>query len=71
MILNAGVIGPNGTLSGQQKDRTVGTSTNGQLCYGTAFVEDFEFPWGDGEIEYWWTYTVHGFKHSFELKDQR
>jgi len=47
----------------------MGTSTNGQLCYGVAFEEDFEFPWGDGEIEDWWTYTVHGFKHSFELFD--
>jgi hypothetical protein len=47
----------------------MGTSTNGQLCYGTAFDEEFEFPWGDGEIEDWWTYTVHGFKHSFELFD--
>lgn len=47
----------------------MGTSTNGQLCYGVAFEEDFDFPWGDGEIEDWWTYKVHGFKHSFELFD--
>lgn len=47
----------------------MGTSTNGQICYGVAFEEGFEFPWGDGEIEDWWAYTVHGFKHSFELFD--
>jgi len=47
----------------------MGTSTNGHLCYGVAFEEDFEFPWVDGEIEDWWTYTVHGFKHSFEIFD--
>lgn len=46
----------------------MGTSTNGQLCYGVAFEEDFEFPWGD-DIEDWWVYTVHKFKHSFELFD--
>ncbi len=45
------------------------TSTDGRLCYGIAFEEDFEFPWGDSEIDDWWTYTVHGFKHSFELFD--
>jgi hypothetical protein len=45
------------------------TSTDGQLCYGVAFDEDFEFPWGESEIEGWWTYTVHGFKHSVELYD--
>ena len=46
----------------------MGTSTNGQLCYGIVFEEGFEFPWGD-DIEDWWTYTIHGFKHSFELFD--
>lgn len=47
----------------------MGTSTDGQICYGVAFDEDFEFPWGDGDIDDWWTYTVNGFKHSFELFD--
>ena len=46
----------------------MGTSTNGQLCYGVAFEEDFEFPWGD-DIDDWWVYTVHKFEHSFELFD--
>ena len=45
------------------------TSTDGQICYGVAFEEGFEFPWGDGEIEDWWSYTVHGFNPSFELFD--
>lgn len=47
----------------------MGISVNGQLCYGVAFAECFEFPWGDRDIEDWWTYTVHGFKHSAELFD--
>ncbi len=29
------------------------TSTDGQICFGVAFEEDFEFPWGD-DIEAWW-----------------
>ena len=47
----------------------MGRSTNGQLCYGVAFDDGHEFPWGEDEIEDWWTYTVNGFKHSFELWD--
>lgn len=47
----------------------MGISTNGHIFYGICFEEGFEFPWGDEEIEEWWTYKVHGFKHSFELYD--
>lgn len=50
----------------------MGTSTNGQICHGVAFEEDFEFPWDaehDGDIDSWWLYGVHGFKHSFEIYD--
>ena len=46
----------------------MGVSTDGQICYGIAFEEDFAFPWGDN-LEEWWTYKVHGFKHSLELFD--
>jgi len=40
-------------------------STDGQLCYGVAFEEGFEFPWDDygddyGNIEEWWK-DVKGF----------
>jgi hypothetical protein len=49
----------------------MGVSTNGQICYGILFDEDYDFPWQEGDedddIEHWWVYTVHGFKHSFEL----
>ena len=47
------------------------TSTNGQICFGIFFEEGFQFPWdknGD-EIDDWWIYTIHGFKHSFQLYD--
>ena len=50
----------------------MGTSTNGQICYGVAFDEEHEFPWDEeheGDIDSWWIYGVHGFKHSFELFD--
>lgn len=36
----------------------MGESTNGQICYGVVFDEDYEFPWDDekyeGGIEAWW-----------------
>ena len=48
----------------------MGTSTNGQISYGIAFEEDFEFPWSEareGDIDAWWIYDVLGFKHSTEI----
>jgi hypothetical protein len=50
----------------------MGVSTNGEIFYGVVFEEDYEFPWDkehDGDIDAWWLYGVHGFKHSFELYD--
>ncbi len=50
----------------------MGQSTNGQLCYGIAFEDGFEFPWDvkhEGEIDDWWAFEVHGFRHSVELFD--
>lgn len=32
----------------------MGTSTDGQLCYGVAFEEEHEFPWDGMELEGWW-----------------
>ncbi len=36
----------------------MGQSTDGQICFGVAFEEDFEFPWSeekfDSDIETWW-----------------
>ena len=47
------------------------TSTDGQICYGIAFEEGFEFPWDadeyDGDIEEWWTVGILGFRRSFEM----
>ena len=51
----------------------MGTSTNGQICFGIMFEEDFEFPWtsaDDSDIDDWWIYQVHGFKHDIELYDE-
>lgn len=45
----------------------MGTSTNGQICFGYLFDEGYEFPWDteefDGDIEKWWL-SVSGFKPS-------
>lgn len=44
----------------------MGTSTDGQICFGVMFEEDYEFPWNaeqyDDDIEAWWR-DVHGYKN--------
>jgi hypothetical protein len=30
------------------------TSTDGQLCYGLTFEEDYEFPWDGMDLDEWW-----------------
>lgn len=42
--------------------------TDGQICYGVKFEEDYEFPWAaqDGDIEDWWR-VINGYKPPFEL----
>ena len=44
-------------------------STNGQLCYGGLFEEDYEFPWSNDEFDYdievWWQH-VKGFVNPIE-----
>lgn len=48
----------------------MGTSTDGQICFGIEFEEGFEFPWDElGDIDDWWTREVQGFRHSFEIYD--
>lgn len=52
----------------------MGVSTNAEISYGIIFEEDFEFPWTDGEdndIDNWWLYTVNGYKHPFEIYDDK
>ncbi len=48
----------------------MGTSTNGQICYGIAFEEGYEFPWNTthGDINDWWL-SVCGYKPTEELYD--
>lgn len=49
-------------------------STNGQICYGVLFEEDYEFPWDaerwDNDIDSWWLYEVCGYTNPFELYDE-
>lgn len=51
------------------------TSTDGEISYGVLFEEGTEFPWDaeqfEGDIDNWWVEGVHGFKHSFEMFDER
>lgn len=52
----------------------MGQSTDGQICFGVAFPEGFEFPWdvdekADGDIEEWWK-NLKGFKPLFEMWDE-
>lgn len=47
----------------------MGVSTDGQICFGVAFPEGFEFPWdktADGDYERWWRGQL-GYKPPFEL----
>ena len=49
----------------------MGTSTNTQICYGIPFEEDFEFPWGEQELDDWWLDDVLGYKPPFQLYDDQ
>ena len=41
----------------------MGTTTNGQICYGILFDEDFEFPWSERDgIDDWWR-EVNGYEN--------
>ena len=46
----------------------MGTTTDGQICFGVVFEDGSEFPWHDDEdscIEDWWR-SQRGFKAPFE-----
>ena len=51
----------------------MGTTTNGQICYGLVFEEDHEFPWDmedfDDGIDDWWK-KVKGYKPPHEIYDE-
>jgi len=50
----------------------MGTSTNGEICYGIICDEGAEFPWDErGEIEEWWLLDVLKYKSPFELYDHK
>lgn len=48
----------------------MGTSTNGQICYGIPFEEEFEFPWGEKDLKDWWLTNVLDYKPPFQLYDE-
>lgn len=47
----------------------MGISSDGQICYGIAFEEGYEFPWledkWEGDEEKWWFNGVCGYKPPF------
>ena len=47
----------------------MGVSTNGIICYGISFEEDFEFPWDDDWDEWW--IKICGYKPLFEMYDEK
>lgn len=52
----------------------MGVSTDGQIGFGVVFEEGYEFPWDkhtSEDIDDWWTEEVLGFKHSFEIYDEK
>jgi len=46
-------------------------STDGIICHGIYFEEDFQFPWHNDEFDYdigdWWIHEVCGFKSPVEM----
>lgn len=52
----------------------MGVSTDAILCFGIAFEQDTEFPWGHGsdmehQIDEWWL-KLHNYEPPFELFDK-
>ncbi len=51
----------------------MGISTDGQICFGIPFAEDYIFPWDNekygGDFEDWYLYEICGYKNPFELYD--
>lgn len=45
----------------------MGVSTNGFICYGIAFDEDYTFPWGTNDYESWWFINICKFKPTVEI----
>ena len=53
----------------------MGISSDGQICYGIAFEEEYEFPWldeeWDGDEEEWWITGICGYKPPFEIYNEQ
>lgn len=49
-------------------------STDGIICYGIYFGEDFKFPWYNDEYDYdiedWWIYEVCKYKSPIDIWDE-
>jgi len=52
----------------------MGVSSNGHICYGIVFNEDYKFPWNcdkyEGDIDLWWIYEICSYTDPFELWDE-
>lgn len=50
----------------------MGISTNGQICFGILFPEEYAFPWDKyGDEEEWWLKDVLKYKPPFEIFDSK
>ncbi len=51
----------------------MGISTDGQICIGIVFEEDYPFPWNeedyDGDIDLWWL-DILDYQEPFKLYDE-
>jgi len=48
----------------------MGVTTDGRICFGILFEEDYEFPWDAiDDIEEWWL-EENNFSHSIEIYDE-
>lgn len=52
----------------------MGVSTDGQMCFGILFDEDYQFPWDsdgwDGDYEDWWIKEVCQYEPPFKLYNE-
>lgn len=53
----------------------MGVSTDGQICFGIPFEEDYIFPWDnekyEGDFDEWYLYEICGYKNPFELYNDK
>lgn len=52
----------------------MGVTTNGIICFGISYPEDYEFVWDKkpyDEIDDWWLREIQGYKNPFEIYNEK